>query len=1145
MCEYMKNHHLSFLCLVFFLLSVSTKVLAETVATVSSPTTGLKADVELTGRIPYLVASDSQGRQMAKVKLGLSTSAGSFVSGLTFVSATEPQTIQESYTAIHGKRSAVSNSANSVEVTFANAQGKEIVVEVRAYEDGVVFRYKLPGDDSRTLTFGSENTCYIINSTFHRWLQPFNTSYEADFPYQARGGQQGTWGYPALFENNGSFALITEANIGRSYSSTHLDNKTNATQYQITYPSESEGYGVGSVNPTWTGDWTGPWRVIIIGSLATIVESTLVEDVSEPCAIENTDFIQPGSAAWVYWAYNHGTQDYQICTRYVDLAVAMGWPYVLFDWEWERMGNGGGVEDAVRYATTRGVKPMLWYHSNDEKMQNRSRRRQEFAWHKRIGVKGVKIDFFESDKQHTMQYFADILEDAAKYEILVNFHGCTIPRGWSRTYPHLMSQEAVFGGEQYNNGGTMTTEGARINCLFPYTRNVVGPMDYTPVAFTDSQHPHTTTFAHELALSVAFESGIQHWADRPEGFYALPLMAKRHMMKVPVAWDETRFIDGYPGQSFIVARRKGGTWYVGVLNGKSQKTAFDIPLAFLGDATYSAALITDGSKAREFSFASQDVTKADNLHIECLSRGGAVITLSQKDAISSEELKTLQEQANDLLQSTGGRIGHNSGSYSQEAVEALTTAFERSKKPDEYPVGITDAYYHLLAAYSNFEIHGQAEGGLITPTSDMEDITIEYLLEARNFSRGDASTAPNTRFGLLAEPWVVTDNIINQDNGSHGGFDSYEGGRAISLEKWNGGEPALVNDKIYQTTKAALPAGDYHIHISVTCRAGLDNSKGLLRVARGDELPNKGVTKNVLATYDMSRTDYSGEYDVCNFHLDEAETLTLGWVFNIPKNESGHAMRVTAIRIIDADGNDVSASYLDNYQSIQRRDRSYVRFGEPTNWEVADFSISNGGDGTKRGIDRYPGYDCLMLGVWDDASRATGNLANARIYRQVTLPAGRYYFCAAYNAIYNLSKAYTFAATEPLTAAQTPDKAIAFYALGGTPEGDDLYGIVFTLENETTLYLGWNADLTTASQQEFRAKTLRLFRDKNYDPNAIISPKDERSEANHGEWMMNDESVAVYDLNGRPVTSQTLGKGLYIVRSNSNGAVRARKVLVK
>lgn len=757
-----------FIFSLFIALTLGTTTLfAESVTSVSSPTTGLKADVQLNSNVPYLIVTDAQDRQMVKVRLGLSTSVGKFISGMSFVSATEPEVINDNYTAIHGKRSAVTNTANRIEVTLANAQEQQILVEVRAYEDGVVFRYKIPGDADRAINFLSEYTTYYINTSLHRWLQPFNTSYEADFPYQARGGKTGTWGYPALFENDGTFALITEANIGRSYSATHLDNNSNAGQYKIAYPFDYEGYNVGASNPSWTGDWTGPWRVMIVGNLGTVVESTLVEDVSEPCAITNTDFVQPGSAAWVYWAYNHGTKDYQICTRYVDLAVEMGWPYVLFDWEWEEMGNGGDVEDAVRYATERGVKPMLWYHSNNEKMQNHSQRIQEFAWLKRIGVVGVKIDFFESDKQHTMQYFADILEDAAKYHIMVNFHGCTIPRGWSRTYPHLMSQEAVFGGEQYNNGGTMTTEGARINCLLTYTRNVVGPMDYTPVAFTDSQHPHTTTFSHELALSVAFESGIQHWADRPEGFYALPLMAKEHMMKVPVAWDETRFIDGYPEKSFIIARRKGDTWYVAALNGLSEPASFDIPLTFLGDGSYMATFIGDGASYRDFSFSNHVLSRDSQFHIDCLARGGAILTLQKGSEVSAEELSTLQQKVENQLQEASERIGQNTGYYSQEAVDELTTALAQSRSVDTSDAEQRcAAYQQLLVAYSNFLLHGKVLGGLIVPTDDMEDVTTQYLVEARNFSRSDeGSSAPTSRFGLLAEPWVVTDNIINQDNG--------------------------------------------------------------------------------------------------------------------------------------------------------------------------------------------------------------------------------------------------------------------------------------------------------------------------------------------------------------------------------------------
>ena len=1126
-----------------FLMSSSASFAADTLSVITSPTTKLRAEFILSSRTPYIVVKNAAGKQMAKVKLGVQTQEVNYEAPMTFVSASEPVAVYENYQPIHGKRSSVSNTANSVTVTLANKTEQQMQVEVRAYEDGVVFRYIIDGAEDRKLHFTSELTSYQIPTKAHRWLQSFNTSYEADFPYQPSSGKTGTWGYPALFEFDGSFALITEANIGRNYSCTHLDNSASAAQYQVAYPFDYEGYGVGDAKPTATGPWTSPWRVMIVGNLGTVVESTLVEDVSTPCVLQNTSFVKPGRAAWIYWAYNHSSNDYQICKKYADLAENMGWEYELIDWEWEQMGNGGSVEDALNYAINKGVKPMLWYHSNNEKIQKQDLRRQEFAWLKSVGVKGVKIDFFESDKQHTMQYFADILEDAAKYQIMVNFHGCTVPRGWSRTYPNLMSQEAVFGGEQYNNGGFMTTDGARINCLLTYTRNVIGPMDYTPVAFTDSQHPHTTTFAHELALSVAFESGLQHWADRPEGFYALPLMAKQHMMEVPVTWDETRFIDGYPEKSFIIARRKGDTWYVAALNGTTQPATYDIPLSFLDEGAYTVSCIADGKAARSFSFSTHTLSRDSHFQADCLARGGCLLTLRKSATVTNAKMKSLQKKVDDLLTQAEGRIGDNSGYYSQTAVAELTAASQlcKSVASDASSTAAQRyaAYQQLLAAYSNFEENGTVEAGLINVDANLQDITNQYLIESRCFSRTDESTGPSTsRFGLLAEPWIVTDNIINQDNGSHGGFDSFEGGKAISIEKWDGGEPAMVNDKIYQTTSKAVPAGDYHLHISVSARYGLGGESCLLRVAKGDQLPDRGVSKDVLATYDMSRTDYSGEYDVCSFHLDQAETLTLGWVLNIPQNEGNHAFRVTAIRLIDGNGRDVSSTYLANYENVERKDCTYKRFGQPTNWQVEDFYIPNGNDGIKQGIDRYPGYDCLMLGTWDDSRNATGNLSDARIYCQVTLPAGRYVFCSAYNAIYNLKSAYVFAATEPLTTAQTPANALAYYHMNGTPEGNDLYGITFILREETTLYLGWNADLTTAAQQEFRAKTVRLFRDTDY-ASGVERPTPAPLEVMHNsQFIIHNGAGAMFDLSGRHISvpsvssvSSVLPKGVYILNN--------------
>ncbi len=188
----------------------------------------------------------------------------------------------------------------------------------------------------------------------------------------------------------------------------------------------------------------------------------------------------------------------------------MKWPYSLIDWEWDQMGNGGNLEDAVKYAHERGVKPLLWYNSSTNwlgptplyRLNKPEDRAKEYEWLNKLGISGIKVDFFAGDSISSMDYYIDLLEDAAKYKLMVNLHGATIPRGWQRTYPHLMSVEAVYGAEWYNNNGVLTNQAAAHNATLPFTRNVVGPMDYTPGTFSDSQHPHITTYAHELALPV-------------------------------------------------------------------------------------------------------------------------------------------------------------------------------------------------------------------------------------------------------------------------------------------------------------------------------------------------------------------------------------------------------------------------------------------------------------------------------------------------------------------------------------------------------------------------------------------------------------------------------------------------------------------
>jgi len=601
---------------------------------IQSPGSHISAIFDIPEGKPVLRLSYNGQEAIQVVDLGLTLSGADFSQNMTIAEVSEQQHISEQYAVRHGKRSLCKNEANARIITLANKENKQIGIELRAYNDGFCFRYILHNDDGQLLSFTEEHTAYHIAPNANRWLQKFVTSYEGDFPLQQGAARQGSWNYPLLAEPAaGTFVLITEANINRNYCATHVSNEADKDCYRIAYPFQWEGNNQGSALPVSNATtWVSPWRVLIVGGLNDIVESTLVEDVSDATTMTDTEWVRSGSAAWIYWAYNHGTKDYQICRQYVDLAAEMGWEYVLFDWEWDAMTGGGNLEDAVRYALSKGIKPLIWYNSGGphntvtatprDRFLTHENRVKELAWLKSLGFVGVKIDFFESDKQQIMQYYLDILDDCAEARMMVNFHGCTLPRGWSRTYPHLMSMEAVYGAEQYNNAARMTDIGSRLNCLLPYTRNVVGPMDYTPVAFTNSQHPHVTTYAHELALSVAFESGIQHWADRPEGFLSLPIEARQHMMTVPTKWDDIRFIDGYPGTHFVVARRSGSVWYVAGLNGDKTSRNITVPLSFLSSGKYRMTCLADGDEATRFSITHRKVSSADRLDITCLPQGG-------------------------------------------------------------------------------------------------------------------------------------------------------------------------------------------------------------------------------------------------------------------------------------------------------------------------------------------------------------------------------------------------------------------------------------------------------------------------------------------------------------------------------------------
>lgn len=576
-----------------------------------------------------------------RIDLGLVRSDQDFSAQLKFLKAGKPTLVKENYTAVHGKRTVRSNSANEVVFYFESPAKAKMNVIVRAYNDGVVFRYEFP-ESSGTFKINDELTSYSIVAETKRWLEKWNPANEAIYTEMRRDKvQQQEWGYPALFQSTDSacFFLVHEADVNRTYCGTKLSNAADGTKYKLTFPDPKDGRGTGESTPTITLPWKSSWRVVIIGSLANIVESTLVDDVSAPSVLKDASWIKPGLVSWNYWSDNHGTKDFRVVCEFADLAARMGWTYTLLDWEWDAMGNGGKLEDALAYIKSKGVRPLMWYNSGGnhtwvpatpkDRMLTHENRMEEFSKLQKMGVAGVKVDFFESEKQNMIEYYLDILDDAARFNMLVYFHGCVVPRGWSRTYPHLMTYEGVKGAEWYNNIPTFTTEAPQHNTILPFTRNVIGSMDYTPVTFTNSQHPHITSYGHELALSVLFESALQHLADRPEGYDDLPDAPKTFLKNIPNAWDDTKFIDGYPGADVILARRKGTAWYIGGISGSFREKIKTLHFNFLPQGTvYKLTLIADGKHDKVFETRYMTVDSTSKIDVKLLRRGGFAASLT-------------------------------------------------------------------------------------------------------------------------------------------------------------------------------------------------------------------------------------------------------------------------------------------------------------------------------------------------------------------------------------------------------------------------------------------------------------------------------------------------------------------------------------
>ncbi|MFZ2990933.1 glycoside hydrolase family 97 catalytic domain-containing protein, partial [Ideonella sp.] len=301
---------------------------------------------------------------------------------------------------------------------------------------------------------------------------------------------------------------------------------------------------------------------------------------------------------------------FDVQRRFIDYAAEMGWNYTLIDAGWDVQIGRERIPALVAHGAARGVGVLLWYNSagswNEtpltprDLMTERASRRAEFAWLRDIGVKGVKVDFFGGDGQSVIRYYLDILQDAAEFGLLVNFHGSTLPRGWQRSWPHLMTMEAVKGLEFTTFGQPDQDAVASHAAMLPFARNLFDPMDFTPLVFGDIPGiARRTRNGFELAEAVLFTSGIQHYAEVPTGMASVPEAARLTLRALPRSWDETRFITGVPGQHVVLARRSGSRWHVAGLNAGKQPLTLTLDLGFLAGQT--GRMISDGRGPRELA----------------------------------------------------------------------------------------------------------------------------------------------------------------------------------------------------------------------------------------------------------------------------------------------------------------------------------------------------------------------------------------------------------------------------------------------------------------------------------------------------------------------------------------------------------------
>ncbi len=607
------------------------------------------------GRMYYSIALDGQ-EMLQPSALGLKTSIGDFTRNLSIFNSSQ-SSVTSSYQMRGTKAASADYSANRLSIDVKNKDGQKMSIVFQVSNNDVAFRYEMPRQkwqkkDMKRVRIMSEASSFNLpagTTTFispqigpERGWEQTKPSYEevycADGAMDTPSKYNHGYIFPALFHLPKGWVLISETGVSSAYCGSHLSDWQAGIGYTVAYPDNGENNGYGTDFAAIPLPGKTPWRTITLGtSLKPIVETTISYDLVEPLYEPSTDYM-PGRYTWSWLIWQDNSINYEDQVKFIDLASAMGFEYCLVDNWWDTQIGRDRIAELSKYAQSKGVHLMLWYNSNGywndapqgprDCMNTSIAREREMKWMQSIGIKGIKVDFFGGDKQQTMQLYEDILSDANRYGLQVIFHGCTMPRGWEKMYPNYVASEAVLASEN-----VFFDEGAAIRepfdlTLHPFCRNATGAMDWGGVIMNKylskdnkSRHSRKTTDIFEMASGIVMQTSVQCVAMQPNNLSELPQFESDFLRGLPTTWQETRFIEGYPGKYVVLARKStDGKWYIAGLNAQKEPVTLTLDLS-----QYSLTDLYIDNKKQEPMLTKLKTDKKGKARITIQPNGGMII----------------------------------------------------------------------------------------------------------------------------------------------------------------------------------------------------------------------------------------------------------------------------------------------------------------------------------------------------------------------------------------------------------------------------------------------------------------------------------------------------------------------------------------